>query len=265
MKKAAGFAAAFFFAMSLGGCACGLPLGNSARADAVLGPAGFTPRLLASADFPVHAWLRVRGDETLTVVIEGDGATWFNPRWPPGDPTPEVSQAAALALEISGSVAYVARPCQFKLTSACHIEHWTSARFAPELVKALDRTLDRLKGFVGAKNLRLVGHSGGGVMAVLLAQGRSDVAGVVTLMAPLAIGEWTKLLDLSSLDGPDPMDQPSLRVPAIHVAGGRDSVVPSEIVKRYTSAKGGEYVEWPQVDHACWSIDSARTIIGRLP
>jgi pimeloyl-ACP methyl ester carboxylesterase len=266
LKKAAGFAAAFFFVASLAGCAaCGLSLGNSARADAVLGHAGFTQRRLASADFPVHAWLRVRGDETLTVVIEGDGATWFNPRWPPGDPTPEASQAAALALEISGSVAYVARPCQFELTSACHLEHWTSARFAPELVKALERTLDQLKEFVGAKNLRLVGHSGGGVMAVLLAQGRSDVTGVVTLMAPLAIGEWTKLLDLSSLDGSDPMDQPSLRVPAIHVAGGRDSVVPSEIVKRYTSAKGGEYIEWPQADHACWPIDPARSIVERLP
>lgn len=265
LKKAAGFAAAFFFVVALGGCACGLPLGDSTRAEATFGHAGFEHHRLASADFSVHGWLRVRGGETLTVVIEGDGASWFNPRWPPADPTPEASQAAALALALPGSAAYLARPCQFERTSACRLEHWTSTRFAPELVTALDRGLSELKRLSGVKSLRLVGHSGGGVMAVLLAQRRTDVGSVVTLMAPLAVGEWTGQLELSPLVGSDPMAKPSLTMPAIHVAGGRDAIVPAAIVRHYVAAKGGKYVEWPQADHACWPIESARHLVETLP
>lgn len=262
--RAAGFTAAFLFVL-LGGCACGLPLGDHKRADAVLGPAGFTHHRLAGADFPVHAWLRVQDGGSLTVVIEGDGASWFNPRWPPSDPTPEASQAAALAVALSGSVAYLARPCQFERVPQCDVAHWTSARFAPELILALDRSLDELKRLSAAKRLRLVGHSGGGVMAVLLAQRRADVSGVATLMAPLAVGEWTQRLALTPLAGPDPMAQPPLPMPAVHVAGGGDAIVPAEIIRRYTAAKGGKYVAWPQADHACWSIESARHLVEGLP
>lgn len=265
LKKAAGLTAAFLFAAMLGGCACGLPLGDSVRAEAELGAAGFAHRRLASTDFPVHAWLRARGSETLTVVIEGDGASWFNPSWPPQDPTPESSQAAALAAVLPGSAAYLARPCQFELAPVCRIDHWTSARFAPELVNALDDALNQLKQVSGAKRLRLIGHSGGGVMAVLLVQHRTDVAGVITLMAPLAVGEWTGQQELSPLDGGDPMILPSLTIPAVHAAGGRDSIVPAGIVRRYVAAKGGKYIEWPEADHACWPVEPARLLVETLP
>lgn len=262
-NKAAGVLAAFSF--WLAGCACGLPVGERSRLEVALSPAGFEHRRLASADLPVHAWLRRGEGETLTVVIEGDGAAWFNPRWPPPDPTPENSQAAALAAVLDGPVAYLARPCQFERTSACKSEYWTTARFAPELIKALDAALDELKQAAGAKRLRLVGHSGGGVMAVLIAQRRSDVAAVATFMAPLAVGEWTRTQGLSPLAGADPRRFPSLAVPSMHVAGGRDAVVPSAIVRAYAEAKGGKYVLWPEADHACWPVERARELIGSLP
>ncbi|MCX8087257.1 MAG: serine hydrolase family protein [Rhodocyclaceae bacterium] len=262
-NKAAGVLAAFSF--WLAGCACGLPVGELKRLDQALERAGFEHRRLMSADFPVHAWLRRGEGEALSVVIEGDGAAWFNPRWPPPDPTPEHSQTAALAAALGGPVAYLARPCQFERAAACRMEHWTTARFAPELLESLDAALEELKRAAGAKRLRLVGHSGGGVMAVLLSLRRSDVSAVATFMAPLAVNEWTRMQGLSPLVGADPMRLPSLAVPSMHVAGGRDAVVPPAIVRAYAEAKGGKYVLWPEADHACWPIERARELIGSLP
>ncbi|MFN3884594.1 MAG: alpha/beta hydrolase [Rhodocyclaceae bacterium] len=253
------------FSLLLAGCACGLPAGERGRLDVALAPAGFVHRRLASTDIPVHVWLRSAGESTLTIVIEGDGAAWFNPRWPPADPTPESSQIAALARELSGAVAYLARPCQFERAPVCRIEHWTSRRFAPELVAALDAALEDLKRASGATRLKLVGHSGGGVLAVLLAQRRRDVAMVATFMAPLAVAEWTRAQGLSPLDGADPMQLPALTMPAVHVAGGRDAIVPSALIRAYAAAKGGKYVLWPEADHACWSLEQARELIGNLP
>lgn len=235
------------------------------RLDGTLAPVGFVHRRSASTDFPVHVWLRTTGESTLTIVIEGDGAAWFNQRWPPLDPTPEYSQIVSLALVLPGAVAYLGRPCQFERAPVCRIEHWTSQRFAPELVAALDAALDDLKRVSGATRFKLVGHSGGGVMAMLLALRRSDVVAVATFMAPLAVAEWTRAQGLSPLAGADPMLMPGLSVPAVHVAGGRDAIVPPSAIRAYAEAKGGKYVLWSEADHACWSLEKARDLVGSLP
>lgn len=259
-------AGAAFFAL-LTGCACGLPVGSPARLEANPGFAGFQRQRIDVRDFVLYAWLRSPPDlkGILTVVIEGDGADWFAPGWPPADPTPERSQAAALAAALPGKVAYLARPCQFAAAeAACKRDYWTTRRFDPSLVSALTVGLDTLKQQAGAQRLRLIGHSGGGVMAVLLAQGRTDLVGVATFMAPLDIDAWVRQLDLTPLVGSDPMKLPPPTVPAVHVAGGRDTIVPKEIVRRYVDAKGGEYTEWLQADHACWPLESALRAMENL-
>lgn len=255
-------------AFLLSACACGLPVGERQRLEARLAAAGFVHlRFAASGEaltLPVHAWLRRREGDLLTVAIEGDGAAWFNPRWPPADPTPEYSQAAALAEALPGSVAYLARPCQFEPVPPCRLEHWTTRRFAPELVAALDGALDRLKREAGATRLRLVGHSGGGVMAVLLAHRRQDVVAVVTLMAPLDLAEWVQQEGLTPLIGEGPEQLPPLSIPQRHVAGGKDRIVPAAIVRRYVGEKGGQYVEWRKADHACWPVADAVRLIEEM-
>lgn len=262
--RAAGMALAAF-SFTLAGCACGLPAGSVAKLDEAFAAHGFGLRRLASADFPVLAWLRQGEGATLTVVVEGDGAAWFNPRLPPADPTPESSQAAALALMLPAPVAYLARPCQYEKGGACRLEHWTSERFGNDSLATLDRALDELKRLTGAKSLKLVGHSGGGTLVVLLAQRRSDVVAVVTLMAPLAVDEWTRRLGLSPLSGLDPAQGPALTMPAVHVAGGRDAIVPPAVIEDAVATLGGKYLFWPQADHACWSLVDAQTLIKRLP
>jgi esterase/lipase len=51
----------------------------------------------------------------------------------------------------------------------------------------MDAAVTALKRASGASRLRLVGYSGGGVMAMLLAARRDDVAQVVTIAAPLRL------------------------------------------------------------------------------
>lgn len=265
--KAVAAGAAFLFFGQLTGCACGLPVGDVARLERYPAFAGFERVQLNADGFILHAWLR-RGSgasEMLTVVIEGDGAAWFAPGWPPADPTPDRSHIVALAAALPGTVAYLARPCQFAPDApACRPDHWTTHRFDDPLVTALAAGLDTLKERTGARRLKLIGHSGGGVMAVLLAQNRTDVAGVATFMAPLDLAEWVRRLDITPLLGRDPMAAPRLSVPSIHVAGGRDAIVPKAIVRRYVAAKGGEYLEWPQADHACWPLESALRVLEEL-
>lgn len=234
------------------GCATvGVPAGTRAEVRRLAEPHGFTARETAT-NVPVFALLRRQPQSRrLTVFIEGDGAAWFNPRWPPADPTPQHSIMLALALRQTGAVAYLGRPCQYA-PAPCPQRLWTTHRFANEAIELLDVALDRLKHEAGAHDLVLVGYSGGGVIATLLAQQRGDVVTLVTLAAPLAVSDWTHLLDISPLPASrDPMNGPALTLPARHFAGGRDRVVPPAVVARFAQEKGGKYFLRNEFDHAC--------------
>src|SRR5690606_9834760 len=149
--------------------------------------------------FQLRALLRQGGAaRDLRVYLEGDGAAWPSAFRPPRDPTPRRPLVLRLAeQDPAAAVAYLARPCQYLDSdglAGCSVAYWTDRRYAVEVLEALDQALDQLKARSGARHLRLVGYSGGGVLATLLAQRRDDVSELVTLAAPLAVNEWTASL-----------------------------------------------------------------------
>ncbi|MBI5898017.1 MAG: alpha/beta hydrolase [Rhodocyclales bacterium] len=214
----------------------------------------------------LYSLLRAAGkDEALSIYIEGDGAAWPS-RWrPPADPTPDGTLVFDLLLaDPAPKRAYLARPCQYLdplALAACSPESWTNARFADAAVEAMDAAVTSLKRASGASRLRLVGHSGGGVMAMLLAARRDDVAQVITVAAPLRLRAWTAGHGLSPLQGRDPDTLERNWPPAVHFAGARDEVVPLDIVAEFARRSGGRLVAMPDFDHhCCWSRDWPRLL-----
>jgi dienelactone hydrolase len=207
----------------------------------------------------------------LTVYIEGDGAPWPTVFHPPRDPTPLQPLALLLAAsDPAPAVAYLARPCQYRAdgsAAACDPAYWTDRRFAPEVLAATDLALTRLKQVAGARRLRLVGFSGGGVIAALLASRRDDVDALVTVAAPLALGAWVNLHRMSPLAAADPLtDSPDRRLPpAVHFVGADDELVPAGIVRRFASVRGGRLEVVPGFDHdGCWARDWPQ-LLRRVP
>ncbi len=223
--------------------------------------AGFVELSTGSGADRLQSLLRQRGaTDTLTVYLEGDGAAWPS-RWrPPADPTPDAPLVMDLAVaDPSPAVAYLGRLCQYLNTDAlagCSPERWTRRRFAPELVTAMNAALDQLKVATGARQLRLIGHSGGGVMALLLAVRRTDVAQVATIAAPVRVGAWTAHHGVTPLVGEDPDALAEPWPPAVHFVGERDEIVPPALVAPFATRTGGRLVVVPGFDHrCCWSRD----------
>jgi len=236
----------------LAGCSQ-LPLDSRERPDVLLSPLGFQS---LEAEPTLKSWLRthdasVRPAESMAVTapprrlrvyIEGDGAAWWSHRFPPADPTPTSSVALRLAAsDPHVDVAYLARPCQYLSAprrAGCPHEWWTSARYGPEVMAQTQRLLDALVQRSGVHGLELIGHSGGGTVAVLAAAERHDVTCLVTLAAPLDIHAWTAFhqvarLHLSRNPATLPVGQPS--APAVHMFGERDTVVPVSTLGRYAN------------------------------
>ncbi|MEI7614154.1 MAG: alpha/beta hydrolase [Betaproteobacteria bacterium] len=213
------------------------------------------------------ALTRIRGrPNQLTVYIEGDGAAWITPYHPPSDPTPRQPTALAMAAsDPSDAVIYLGRPCQYLddiHLAECSVPWWTHQRFAPEVLRAYEQGLNSLKAESGAQTFRLVGYSGGGVIAALLALRRNDVDALITVASPLATGEWIRSKGLSPLSGSiDPLSEPGVLPPAIFWTGSRDEVVPISSVELFSRHKGGEIRQISDYDHqCCWAHDWPRLL-----
>lgn len=224
---------------------------------------GFAVSELATPPFRLFAAIRQRRAAAgLVVYIEGDGAPWPSPFRPPRDPTPLTPLALLLAeRDPSPGVAYLARPCQYladDVRQHCASAYWSERRFAPEVLAAMDAALDALKRASGAGHLTLVGHSGGGVVATLLAGRRSDVRGLLTVASPLSLDDWLGRNGLTPLaDAVDPVERPlPPRLAAVHVAAAGDDVVPVSVIAGFVARRGGRLVVVDGADHdCCWVRD----------
>jgi hypothetical protein len=234
-------------------------------------PQGFSAATIAAGQFGLFALLRqTSASSSLAVYIEGDGAGWPSVFTPPHDPTPRFSVALRLAdRDPSAAVAYLGRPCHYLTDDErerCSSSYWSERRFSDEVLVGMGAAVDHLKRLSGARFVRLVGYSGGGVVATLLAMERDDVTELITISAPLALSEWVTVNKLTPLDGSrNPMNLPQFPVmlSATHFSGGRDDVVPSSIVKHFVDTHGGRLVVMNEYDHQCCWIEAWPTLLQR--
>ena len=158
------------------------------------------------------------------------------------NPTPLNPIALKLALaQPEGNAAYLARPCQYinHQDRFCEQDYWTSKRFAPEVINSTNQAVEQLKSKFSAKTITLVGYSGGGAVAALVASLRADVIKLVTIAGNLDHKAWTKHHHISPLLGSlNPTDywHELERIPQVHLVGAKDRIVPLSVFDAYQSA-----------------------------
>ena len=101
----------------------------------------------------------------------------------------------------------------------------------------------------------LIGFSGGGALAMLLAEHVPDTVAVVTIAGNLDVAAWTAHHHYAPLrQSLDPALRPALppHVLQLHLQGGRDEVVPPAIVQRAIERQPGAVGRlYPEFDHRC--------------
>jgi hypothetical protein len=216
------------------------------------------------SDAPIQAYLKMRVSKTqvgresdLTIYIEGDGAHWLLQMAPPPNPTPRKSLVVSLATQDqSPFILYLARPCQYidiAQFKDCDPSLWTDGRFSPTAIQLANDVIDKVLLDLPKVRLNLVGHSGGGTLATLLAAKRSDVHCLVTLASPLDIAAWTRSLALGPLHlSKNPAD-PNIRLANIrqtHFFGENDSIVKKESIGNYRNfSDNADFIVISGFDH----------------
>lgn len=227
----------------LNGCAASLE-GRATLAQDVAHTSLPVHQLVTAGQFQLTSYARVTApNATARVYIEGDGLAWLADHEPSLNPTPTDPIALRLAArDTSANVIWLARPCQYEgFSASCGQEYWTAKRFAPEVVEAYNQALDYLKAEYHVTGFELIGFSGGGAIAALVAAKRQDVINLRTVGGNLDHDIFNALHHVSPMpESLNPRDVAAKlsKLPQLHFIGARDRVMPSPVYDSYAKAAG---------------------------
>ncbi len=213
-------------------------------------PAGMFKRQISADPFMITVFERVhKAGDVATIYIEGDGVAWMTRTMPSLNPTPDYPVALHLATrDLSPNVIYVARPCQFSSLIAentpCPQTYWTDGRFSATAMDSMNTVLDKLKSTHRLSGFNLVGYSGGGAVATLLAARRKDVLSLRTVAGNLDHVVLNANHDVSPMTqslNPRDVAKDVASVPQHHFVGAWDDVVNTSVYDSFRRAMGDSH------------------------
>jgi len=212
--------------------------------------------ILKSFESPYH----VNESDIVTVFIEGDGFSWINRYTPSDNPTPKNPLALKIAINLNlNNSAYLSRPCQNVFQDEfknCSESMWTTNRFNQTILNSMDIAVSEIKKSYHAKKIKLVGYSGGGVIALLLADNRDDVVEVITIASNIDTDSWSEYHHLTPLNVTNPALLKNLyTLSQTHFVGSDDSIVPPQIAESFLSRYPANHLQTIKIlkgyDHSC--------------
>jgi pimeloyl-ACP methyl ester carboxylesterase len=244
-------------ALFLAGCAS-----NAARIEELAAALGMTRSVVVAGAFRSPMFMR-RGDgpenATLAIFIEGDGVPWEGGRQPSLDPATKDPIALKLLAQTPLTAAYVTRPCYHDMGGErCTPERWTMERYSDEVVSSMAAVVGTAALQAKARSIVLVGYSGGGVLAVLIAERLNNVSAVITVGANLDTDTWTRHHDYLPLSGSlNPATSTAEHPwPETHLYGTRDETVPPATAEAYFKRYPGALRRVVEAnDHVCCWVE----------
>lgn len=223
---------------------------------------------VAHSDAPPHRVTVVRKGAAraggrLHVYLDGDGSPWLSRRRIAADPTSRDRLVLALMQRDPRPAVLVGRPCYYETSeaaAACDARLWTSHRYGEPVVAAMAATVRAEAVRSGASAVTLIGYSGGGALAMLIAPRVPAVDRVVTVAANLDVDAWAAHHGFTPLGGSlNPAALPPLpaHIAQLHLFGADDANVPAALMRPVADRQPNTRVRVvPDYDHGCcWMQD----------
>lgn len=211
--------------------------------QSISAPSEFSYRTIQTRNFEIASWQKITNPNGVyKIYIEGDGHAFNAHGQPTQDPTPQGTLVRRLAFsDKSPNVIYLARPCQYIKSQICTQRHWSTARFAPEIINA---EYEAIKKIAKDNPVILIGFSGGAQIAGLVATAKNgiNVKKIITIAGNLDHLAWTQYHQLPPLNESMSLasyQQQFSQIPQIHYVGDEDKVMPPHLIKNFvgTNAK----------------------------
>ena len=227
------------------GCVSKLsPKVRQQTADTVAQAGNLVQQKIATDDFLLTTYQRfdaTADNKQMVVYIEGDGMAWISRDQLSSNPTPVQPIALKLAsIDTNANVLYVARPCQYlwpQKMNRCSSRYWSDKRGSEEVISSINQAISIVKQKQNISSIRLIGYSGGGGIAALIADRRADVSEFVSVSGNLNYKLFTQTHNLSPMNGSiDPITVANQigSIPQIHYVGADDKIIPKQIALSFS-------------------------------
>ena len=206
-------------------------------------------------------------DGALNIYLEGDGLPWVFRYFVVADPTPRWPMMLHLMAVDESAAVYIGRPCYngFAKARGCTPNLWTSARYSRTVVNSMVDIVRLEARRRGATYINLFGHSGGGALALLMAENLPSTKTVVTIAGNIDVEGWTQVHGYSPLlDSLNPATRPALdeSIVQVHLLGGEDDNIPPTLARKWIFEQPNSYgVEYQGYTHGCcWKPEWRRLL-----
>lgn len=222
---------------------------------------GFSTEIIQGSEFQHVIYIQdgAHNSSILHVYLDGDGQPWIDNSLVSADPTPINPMMLNLMAIDQAPGIYLGRPCYhgFSTIPPCDPGLWTSARYSLRVVKSMERALLDYMARAGYSEAVLIGYSGGGTLAMLLAERVNATRAVVTISGNLDIDSWTEHHGYSPLKGsinPAHLSRLDPEILQYHLIGKADRNVPYHLVEQVLRTQSNARVlVWEKFDHdCCW-------------
>lgn len=247
--------------LSLFLASCSSTISTKARvenADNFAATNKFEKKLVRCGDFVIATYQRIANKRNPYVFyIEGDGSITAGRYAISDNPTPaNIMLFKLAALDTRANIVYIARPCQYapiELNPKCNDQlYWTDKRMAEEVIDSINIAINMISN---GKPVSLVGFSGGGGVAILIAARNTNIKDIITIAGNLDINDFSNHHKIYALkESLNPADYTSKinNIPQLHLSGSNDQIVPSYITQKYIKTNPSNCIQqriFPNITH----------------
>jgi pimeloyl-ACP methyl ester carboxylesterase len=197
--------------------------------------------------------LPATGDKRLHVYLEGDGRPWERGLFPAADPTTHASVILKLMALDPSPALYLGRPCYngHAGDQGCTQNLWTGARYGERVLRSMTQAIIDFCNEHGYRETVLIGHSGGGTLALLLAERLPQTVAVVTLAGNYDINIWADHHGYQRLsESLNPATRNDTGISEWHLLGKRDSNIPPDLFQAALQRRRNSHVQVVDADHS---------------
>lgn len=228
--------------VTLSGCiATTFPYMRDETAQRIAAPAWMIKRDIAAETYTLRAYERIHNrNGVANLYIEGDGPAYTSRGEWLLNPTPKNPVALHLASkDRADNVIYLGQPCQYIEEDACSGKPWKNGQYTPEAMAAFNAALNDISRRYGISGFNLIGYSGGGAIAAILAN-RDDVLSLRTVSGILDTDVHAQMAGttaaVNTLNPVLEITEDHAYIPQRHFIGGQDAVVPPAVFNSYAQS-----------------------------
>jgi hypothetical protein len=234
--------------------------------------AGASTAEINSEQFSHRVFEKAGNGRHLRIYFHGDGKAFLSRNRVSRNPTPHDHLALKLMLSDPGPAVMLGRPCFYlsEAAAGCSATLWTSRRYSEVVINSMGQAVERIAARYPGHSLNLVGFSGGGAIALLVAARNPSVERVITVAAPLDTQLWTEIHGYTPLEGslnPSKTHSWPPNLVQVHYYGSGDREVPPGIFEafrdRFSAEEGVTLIPIEGFDHRCCWVESWPELLSR--